>query len=238
MSTETQNRVLRSLDAATRRSVTAACEPVKLRARTVLNRAGETTQAVHFPETAVISTVAAYSDGATIEMANVGREACTGVNLTLGRRRQLDTSEVQVAGTALRLPAERFLALKEELPPFRDALLATAQALYYQVMVSAACNGAHDARQRLARWLLTMHDRTDGDEMALTQEFLAHMLGVRRATVTGAATAFKAAGLIAYAHGRLTIRDRPGLQRESCECYDLVRQAYDELLPWDGAPQA
>ena len=238
MSTEPQNRVLRSLDAATRAEVAAACEPVTLRARTVLDHAGDATQAVHFPETAVISAVAAYSDGATIEMANIGREACTGVNLTLGRRRQLDTTEVQVGGTALRLPAERFLALKAGLPPFADALFATAQALYYQVMVSAACNGAHDARQRLARWLLTMHDRTDGDEMALTQEFLAHMLGVRRATVTGAASAFKSAGLIHYAHGRLRIRDRPGLQRESCECYGLVREAYDALLPWDGAPRA
>jgi hypothetical protein len=112
------------------------------------------------------------------------------------------------------------------------------QAIVYQVMVSGACNATHDARQRLARWLLTMDDRSDAAEMRLTHEFLAHMLGVRRATVTEAASGLRAEGLIAYAHGRVTISDRAGLHAASCGCYDLVREAYDVLLPEKSAASA
>jgi CRP-like cAMP-binding protein len=226
-----RNRLLRSLPNASRQAVMRECEVVDLDAGTILEEAGAPTKAAWFPESAVISTVASYGDGSTIEMANVGREACTGVNLVLGLCDQLTTNEVQISGTALRCPTESLLRLKSRHEDFRDALFAAVQAVFYQVMVSGACNGAHDTRQRLARWLLTMHDRTDGGEMRLTHEFLGHMLGLRRATVTEAASALQGEGLISYSHGRVEITDRPGLRRASCECYDLVRDAYDTLLP-------
>ncbi len=202
-----------------------------LEARTILDRVGEHTASVHFPETAVISTVATYKDGSSIEMANIGREACTGIGLILGHSQQLNTNEVQLGGGALEMPAEAFLRLKQELPDFENSLLSTVQAVFYQIMVSGACNGAHLAKQRLARWLLTMADRNGSDSMRLTQDFLAEMLGVRRATVSEAASEMQAQGLIQYARGRVRIRNRSGLQKTSCECYQLVREAYASLLP-------
>jgi CRP-like cAMP-binding protein len=231
MTSDTKNRVLLSLAASTRADVLAACARVELEAGATLDRAGETATAVLLPETAVISTLADYSNGAMLDMANIGREACTGMSLILGNSTQLSTDEVQIAGAALRLPAAALAELRGDHPEFDQALLCTMQGLFYQVMVSGACNGSHDARQRLARWLLTMRDRVDHREMRLTHEFLAHMLGVRRATVTEAASGLRAEGLIDYAHGKVTVQDRAGLTAASCECYGLVKNAYGNLLP-------
>ena len=228
---ETKNRVLRCLEPEVRDAVLRECDLVDMEGRTEIIRLGETANAVHFPETLVISALATYRDGSTIEMANIGRESCTGVSLALGHPRQLMTTEVQVGGTTLEMPASRFEELKRAYPQFETILLSTVQAVFYQVMVSGACNGAHGSKQRLARWLLTMSDRTDGETMRLTQEFLAEMLALRRATVSDAASELQEAGLIDYSRGRITIIDRPGLRRASCECYDLVRNAYDSLLP-------
>lgn len=231
MTQATNNRVLCALDPDTRNAVTEHCEPVTLTAGTVLQRSGETTHGVYFPESAVVSAIATYSDGSGIEMANIGREASTAVNLLLGQSRQLHTDEVQIEGDARRLPTERFQQLISEHETFERILFASAQSVFYQVMVSGACNGAHSARQRLARWLLTMADRIDGSEMRLTHDFLSEMLGVRRATVTEAAQDLQEKGLISYRRGRVRITDRTGLTNASCECYNLVRAANRELLP-------
>jgi len=231
MAYATRNRVLRCLEQDVREAALAECERVEFEGRTMLARLGETANAVLFPDTMVISALATYRDGSTIEMANIGRESCSGVGLTLGHPEQLMTNEVQIGGAALEMPAARFESLKEAYPQFERVLFSTVQAVFYQVMVSGACNGAHGSKQRLARWLLTMSDRTDGETMNLTQEFLAEMLSLRRATVSDAASQLQDAGLIDYARGRITITDRPGLHAESCECYDLVRDAYDRLLP-------
>ncbi|WP_422073677.1 Crp/Fnr family transcriptional regulator [Tranquillimonas rosea] len=227
----TRNRVLTALDGHDRTAILAKCERVELTARTRLDRVGETTSAMHFPETAVISTIATYSDGTSIEMANIGREACTGIGLILGHPRQLNSNEVQLAGTALKLPVEAFATLRTARPAFEAALFSTVRAVFYQVMVSGACNGAHSTRQRLARWLLTMQDRSDTVVMDLTHGFLAEMLGVRRATVSEAMVTLKGEGLIAYDRGRIQIADPAGLKAASCECYQLVRNAYATLLP-------
>ena len=227
----TDNRILQSLGAATFGRVNAVCERVHLAAGTVLARDGEPTPVVCFPETAVISTLATYGDGSVIEMANVGREACTGINLMLGRRQQFNTSEVQIGGRALILPADACLALRRDLPEFERVLLAGVQSVVYQVMISGACNGRHTARQRIARWLLSMQDRTDTTELRLTQEFLAQILGLRRATVSETAAALQSDGQIAYGRGRIRITDRKALQRTSCECYERAREACDAMLP-------
>ncbi|WP_425410638.1 Crp/Fnr family transcriptional regulator [Hyphococcus sp.] len=200
----------------------------------MLSRAGERISTVYFPETAVISTLQMYSDGSMIEMANIGREACTGVNLVLGNPYSLTTNEVQVRGACIAMTADSFLSLKAAHPEFERALYANVQAVFYQVMVSGACNGAHDSKQRLARWLLSMDDRSDKETLHLTHEFLGEILGLRRATVTKAASELQEAGLIEYARGDIRITDHAGLRAESCECYDLVRQANEALLPEDG----
>lgn len=231
MAPATTNRLLRSLSAETRGAVLGACERTELQVHTVLDRVGEPTASVIFPETAVISTLATYSDGTCIEMANIGREACTGIGLILGHARQLNTNEVQVGGAALRIGAEAFLDLKASLPEFETALFSAVQAVFYQVMVSGACNGAHGSRQRLARWLLTMRDRSDDETLNLTHDFLAEVLGLRRATVSEAAADLQASRCIAYSRGRIRILDRAGLHAASCECYDLVRDGHARLLP-------
>ncbi len=231
MTYQTRNRVLLSLSAETRQAVIERCEKVDLEVGTILHRVGDKTYATFFPETAVISTLASYADGSMIEMANVGSEACTGFNVILGGSIQLTTNEAQVSGTALKLPINQFHHLKSRYSDFESALFSAAQSLFFQVMVSGACNGAHDAKQRLARWLLTMKDRADGEEINLTHEFLAQMLGVRRATVTKVASELQAAGFIQYSRGRVKITDHAGLHAASCECYDLVRSTNHELLP-------
>lgn len=231
MSNDTENRLLRALHLDDRRAVLDACDRIHLEAGAVLARVGEPMTAAHFPERAVISALATYADGSTIEMANIGREACTGVGLALGAPRQLVTLQVQIAGAALVLSDEAFERLSRERPEVEAIFRASVQALFHQVMVSGACNGAHGTRQRLARWLLTMHDRNDGETMRLTQDFLAEMLGLRRATVTRAASELQAEGLIDYARGRIAVTDAEGLRGASCECYDLVRSAYETLLP-------
>ena len=227
----TPNRVLLALPTEDHHTVLDACERVELEIRTTLDHVGDTPSFVHFPETAVVSTLSTYSDGSSIEMANIGREACTGIGLILGHPRQLNTNEVQVGGRALAMPAKRFVELKASLPAFERVLFSAVQAVFYQVMVSGACNGTHGAKQRLARWLLTMRDRNDEDTIRLTQDFLAEMLGVRRATVTEASQDLQSRGLITYSRGQVRITDREGLRQASCECYDLVRNAYDALLP-------
>lgn len=231
MTFETNNRVLKILPDNVREAVAEKCERVDLEGGTVLARAGERANTVHFPESCVISTLQTYSDGSMIEMGNIGCEACSGVNLTLGYADQLNTNEIQVGGSALEMQAESFTTLKEAHPEFERALFSNVQAVFYQTMVSGGCNGAHDSKQRLARWLLTMNDRNDGETMRLTHEFLGQILGLRRATVTNAASELQEAGLIEYSRGRVTITDHEGLRQASCECYDLVRRAYDSILP-------
>lgn len=231
MALETINRVLCSLPVDARQAVLDECDRVELIARSIIDRVDETPEVVHFPETAVISTISTYSDGSSIEMANIGREACTGIGLILGHPRQLNTNEVQIGGSALEMRADTFVERKASIPAFEKALFATVQAVFYQVMVSGACNGAHSAKQRLARWLLTMRDRHDQDTLRLTHDFLATMLGVRRATVTEASRDLQSHGLIATSRGQVRIVDPEGLQKVSCECYNLVKNAYTVLLP-------
>ncbi len=215
----------------TRSAVRDAAEAVSLSQGEVLERIGEETGTVYFPQSGVISTLTTFSDGTMIEMANVGREACTGVNLVLGNPRQLTTEEVQIPGEAWRLPVQSFSTLLATNADFRAAVQAAGQSVLYQVMISGACNGLHSARQRLARWLLTMRDRAAAEEMDLTHDFLASVLGLRRATVSEVAAGFRRSGLIDYGRGRIRVTDPAGLEAASCDCYRRVREANEALLP-------
>jgi CRP-like cAMP-binding protein len=186
---------------------------------------------VYFPDSGVVSVVAVYADGSVIEMATIGREGCTGMQAFFGAKTSSVRLLVQIPGSAARMSRAAFARAMESMPPFRNLMSTYIHAFLEQVMVSVACNGAHSLKQRLARWLLMMRDRSDGDELPITQGLLAEMLGVQRPTITNAASGLERAGLIERGRRQVTILDRQGLAEQSCECYQLVRMRLAFHLP-------
>lgn len=186
---------------------------------------------VFFPNSGVVSVVAVYADGSIIEMATIGREGCTGVQAAFGAKQSSVRLFVQIPGSATKMSRASFTRAMKSMPAFRGLLYAYVQAFLEQVMVSVACNGAHSLKQRLARWLLMMRDRNDEDVLPITQNLLAEMLGVQRPSITNAARELERAGLIERGRQQVTILDRQGLIRESCECYQLVRERVAFHLP-------
>lgn len=185
---------------------------------------------VAFPETAVVSVLSVMSDGSAVESATIGRESFVGLPIFHGVDVVPEQAFVQVPGDVVLMPADAFRAALPECPTLGRLLHRCTVALYTLTSQSSGCNRKHAMEQRCARWLLLVHDRVDGDRFDLTQAFLSQMLGVRRATVTVAAGRLQKAGLIRYSRGRITIRDRTGLERAACECYGIIRSAYDRLL--------
>ncbi len=186
---------------------------------------------VFFPDSGVVSAVAVYADGNIIEMATIGREGCTAVQAVLGAESSSIRLLVQLPGSAAKMSRAPFAQAMESIPSFRSLMYAYVQAFLEQVLVSVACNGAHNLKQRLARWLLTMRDRSDDDALQITQNLLAEMLGVHRPTITNVARELERAGLIVRGRQQVTILDRQGLVAESCECYQLVRTRIASHLP-------
>ena len=186
---------------------------------------------VFFPDSGVVSVVAVYANGSVIEMATIGREGCTGMQAVLGAKSSSARLLVQIPGTAARMPRTVFTRALGSMPSFRNLNQAYVLAFLEQVMVSVACNGAHSLKQRLARWLLMMRDRSDDDTLQITQDLLAEMLGVQRPTITNAARELEQAGLIERGRRQVTIIDRQGLIEASCECYQLVRTRVTFHLP-------
>jgi CRP-like cAMP-binding protein len=186
---------------------------------------------VYFPESGVISMVAVYADGSSIETATVGREGCTGVQAIFGAKRSTARLLVQIPGSATKMPRASFRGALQSMSSFRTLLETYAEAFLEQVMVSAACNGAHDLKQRLSRWLLMMHDRSDGDTLPITQDLLAMVLGVQRPTISIAARELESKGFIRRGRRQLTIVSRRGLIEESCQCYQMVRKGFSTRLP-------
>jgi len=172
-----------------------------------------------------------YPDGSIIEMATIGREGATGFQAVFGAKMSSARFLVQLPGTAMCLSRAAFQRAMHQLPTFHALMFAHVHAFLEQVLISAACNGAHSVNQRLARWLLMMRDRHDEDAMPITQDLLAEMLGVHRPTVTNAVQALHRARLIEVGRKRVTILDRDGLIKVSCECYQLVRLRITQHLP-------
>ena len=186
---------------------------------------------VFFLDSGVVSVLAVYSDGGTIEMATIGREGFTGVQTVFGANRSSARFLVQIPGSAAKMSRATFTRAMESMPSFRSLMYAYVQAFLEQVMVSGACNGTHTLKQRLARWLLMMRDRTDDDELPVTQNLLAEMLGVQRPTITNAARELEHEGLIDRGRQQVTIVSRQGLTKASCECYQLIRARVASHLP-------
>lgn len=228
-SVRAKNQVLAALPAAEWRLIAPHMEWVELPPGAILYEAGVVLRHVYFPATAIISLVASMQDGASTEVAVVGNEGIVGVCAFMGGGRSLNGAVVQSAGHALRMSADSIACHAWQSESVLQQLLRYTQALFSHMAQTAACNQHHALDQKLCRWLLLNLDRRDGNEMVVTQERIAGLLGVRREGVTGSALKLQKAGLIQYCRGRISILDRVGLEARSCECYSVVRRAYDRL---------
>ena len=206
-------------------------ERVALPAGRVLHAPGVASEYVYFPTTAIVALLYVMEDGDSAEVAVVGNEGVVGVAAILGGRSTPAHAVVQIAGQALRMASQSLTNEFNQSAPVAHLLLRYTQALMVQVAQTAVCNRHHSLDQRLCRWLLLNLDRVQGSELAMTQESIANALGVRREGVTEAALRLQKACLIRYSHGRITVLDRSGLERRTCECYAVLRKERDRLLP-------
>jgi CRP-like cAMP-binding protein len=233
---QVSNRILGALPGEEYARLAPALERVCMQSRQLAFDVDRPIEYVYFPEDCVISVVGVMTDGTAVETASVGREGMVGLPVFLGAESTSAQAFCQIPGEALRLDTgtlQREAARGGEL---RWILNRYTQAHFTEVAQSSACNRVHTMRQRCARWLLQTRDRVTRDEFPLTQRFLSQMLGVRRATVTEAARSLQHAGLITYVHGRMTMRDRRGLERVSCECYAIIRREFERLLEGRTSP--
>jgi CRP-like cAMP-binding protein len=226
-----QNHLLNALPPAEAQRWLPLLESVDMPLGWVLYESGGTLSHVYFPTTALVSLLNVMEDGASAEIAVVGNEGIVGISLFMGGESTPSRAVVQSAGKGLRLKATDMKEEFNRAGPVLHLLLRYTQALITQMAQTAVCNRHHSLDQQLCRWLLLSLDRLQGNELVMTQELIANMLGVRREGVTEAALKLQHAGLISYARGHITVLDRPGLEKRSCECYAVVRKEYDRLLP-------
>lgn len=226
----TQNHLLAALPREEMNRWLPKLEMVELKLGQVLHESGGVQSHVYFPTTSIVSLLYELESGASAEIAIVGNEGLVGISLFMGGGSTTSRAVVQSAGEAYRMPAS---VLQEEFKfaPVLHLLLRYTQALITQMSQTAVCNRHHTLDQQLCRWLLLSLDRLSGDELVMTQELIANMLGVRREGVTEAAMRLQRAGLIKYTRGRITVLDRTGVERRTCECYAVVKKEYDRLLP-------
>jgi CRP-like cAMP-binding protein len=221
------NRLLLALPSRDLKRLMPELEHIRCAREQVLMDADSSLDHVFFPDSGVVSVLAVYADGSIIEMATIGREGCAGVQAVFGAKSSSARLLVQIPGSAAKMSRAAFARAMESMPSFRRLMYSYVQAFLEQVK----CNGAHSLKERLARWLLMMRDRSDDDALPITQDLLAEMLGVQRPTITNAAGELERAGLIERGRQQVTILDRPGLTAASCECYQLVRERVAFHLP-------
>jgi CRP-like cAMP-binding protein len=224
------NRLLGLLADSDRDRLRPHLEPVPLEYKKSLYEADRTIEFVWFIETGVGSLVNTMANGDASEVGTIGNEGLVGLPLLFGDHQAPTSVYVQVPGAGLRMRAALFARELARSDAMRNVMLHYAHAFFNQVAQSAACNQCHSLRQRCCRWLLMTHDRMDSDQFLLTQEFLSMMLGVQRSSVSATAGLLQRAGLIRYSRGNVTILDRAGLERQSCECYAIARMEFDRLL--------
>jgi CRP-like cAMP-binding protein len=222
------NRLLSLLPASDRERLLGRLAPVFLKVKTVLFEPGQPVEAVYFPLDGVISLVTPLADGAIVEVATVGNEGLVGVPAVLGGSLAVRAIS-QVAGRCLTMETGAFLDELAPRGPLASLVENYVQALFGQISQAAACNRLHSNEERLSRWLLMSHDRVGTDRFLITQEFLAQMLGSRRATVTLSAGILQKAGLIRYQRGNVEIVDRHGLEGVACECYRVIQSGLDRV---------
>ena len=227
-----QNHLLSALPAKDYARLLPELEPIVMPLGWVVYESGSRMRYVYFPTTSIVSLLYVMESGASAEIAIAGNEGLVGISLFMGGESTPSRAVVQSAGEGYRIKAN---VLKNEFAlgtEFQRLALRYTQALITQMAQTAVCNRHHSVDQQLCRWLLLSMDRLPGDELQMTQELIANMLGVRREGVTAAAGDLQDAGLIHYARGHITVLDRPKLEQRVCECYGVVKKELDRLLPY------
>jgi CRP-like cAMP-binding protein len=233
-----ENGLLAALSRLGRQRLLANCEHVELRVADVPCRAGERIKHVHFPTDSIISTITALADGSRLEVGLVGHEGMLGASVALGFNISPQHAIVQSAGSAWRMSVPAFQQHTRDSVELGRVLNCYLYVLMGQLAQTAACSYYHLAQARLARWLLMTRDRARSSQFDLTQEFLAHLLGVRRVGITKAASSLREQGLIDYRRGAISILDEAGLEQASCACYGRANDMYERALGSSGASRS
>lgn len=230
--TPRKNHLLNALPRAEYDRLAQHLELIAMRLGDVLYEPGGRLRHVYFPTTSIVSLLYVLENGASAEIAIVGNEGILGVALFMGGETTPSRAVVQSAGYGYRLKAQLLKSEFSRFGPMLHLLLRYTQALITQMAQTAVCNRHHSVDQQLCRWLLLSLDRLASNELSMTQELIANMLGVRREGVTEAAGKLQDAGLIRYRRGKITVLDRQGLEARTCECYRVVKTEFDRLLPY------
>lgn len=231
MPTPEQNHILEALPPAERDRLYPHLKLVPLPLGAVLYESGDAQRYIYFPVDAIVSLLYVLKDGASAEIAVVGNDGAIGIALFMGGATTTNRAIVQSAGSAYRLTRRRLRQEFDRHGEMLHILLRYTQALITQMAQTAVCNRHHTVDQQLCRWLLLSLDRLESNQLAMTQELIANMLGVRREGVTDAAGKLQRLGVIEYRRGHITVLDRPQLEALSCECYEVVKKETDRLLP-------
>ena len=226
-----ENRLLDALPREVLERIGPQLERIELDQGTVLYETGTQVRYVHFPVDSIVSLLYIMENGDSAQTVMVGSEGMVGFSSLMGCQTSPSSAVMQTSGTVLKLRASVLAHEFEANPAAMQLLLRYTQSLFIQLAQSAVCNRHHTLENQLCRWLLTTLDRLPGNEMFVTQELIANMIGARREGVTGAAGNLQRLGIINYSRGHITVVDRPALERHACECYAVVRRQTDHLLP-------
>jgi CRP-like cAMP-binding protein len=224
------NQLLEALEPASRKRIEPHLKRVVFKLGAIVCEAGGLLKHAYFPTDGVLSLLTVLEDGSAIETANIGREGAFGLFAAMYSRVSFNRCLVQLEGNMFRCPIEVLQTEFRHSEHVRDLFVSYSETLLSQVQQTVACNALHTTEERMCRWLLMMHDRAEGEFLPYTHEFLSHMLGINRKSVTLAALSLQRAGLISYRRGKIEIIDRRGVEKVTCECYEIVRKRFDAFL--------
>jgi CRP-like cAMP-binding protein len=224
------NRLLGAMESASLSRITPHLEPVVLKLGDVVCEAGGVLKHAYFPQGTVLSLLTVLENGSAIETANIGREGAFGLFAAMYSRVSFNRCLVQFEGGMVRCPIDFLQSEFMHSEHVRNLFVSYSETLLSQVQQTVACNALHSTEERMCRWLLMMHDRAEGEALPYTHEFLSHMLGANRKSVTLAAQSLQTAGLINYRRGKIQVVNRAGLEQASCECYAIVRERFEAFL--------
>src|SRR5450631_1114068 len=224
------NLLLGALEPDSRSRIDPHLEPITLRLGDIVCEAGGLLKHAYFPQGAVLSLLTVLENGSAVETANIGREGAFGLFAAMYSRVSFNRCLVQFEGGIVRCPIELLQSEFKHSDHVRDLFVSYSETLLSQVQQTVACNAMHTTEERICRGLLMMHDRAEGEALPYTHEFLSHMLGANRKSVTLAAQSLQTAGLISYRRGKILVVDRAGLEQASCECYAIVKERFDAFL--------